>query len=291
MDMNAATINSILARCIVDTAFLDLLASDPSGALNGYALDPQTYSDFLKLDIDRLRNFAGLVTKVQNNGLWEHFLHTRTLLNYYQIDLEVFTAYRATHLWNRQAQLSRNEQIEQFLSFLREYIEAEYSKYPALREILTHEQLTWEIRVSFDAGKRLQSFTRKIDVASLKYDQFMNLVPIISGTLRVQEFTYDPFEVIVNLTQGNFDPRRCSAEPRWFGYWADNSTEQLRIMELDSPIAMFLKEVDGRRSIRRLLRRAIKGARADLRPSEFRPSLEKAFDEGLLTATPGSHAS
>lgn len=288
--MSSATINSILARCIVDPEFLDRLANDPSVALNGYALDPQIYSDFLKLDITRLRNFAGLVTKVQNNGLWEHFLHTRTLLNYYRIDLEVFIAYRDAHLQNRQAQLSRNQQIERFLSFLQEYLEAEYSKYPALREILVHEQLTWEIRLSFSTGKRLQSIARKVDVSSRNYEQLMNLFPVISGLLRLEEFTYDPLEVISHLTQGNFDSRRISAKPRWLGYWADNLTEQLRILELDPPIAALLKQMNGRRSVRTLIRRVIKDAQADLRPSEFRPFLEVAFAEGLLTTAPDNHA-
>jgi len=288
--MNSGTINSILARCIVEPAFLDQLVQDPSGALRGYALDPQIYSDFLKLDIARLRNFAGLVTKVQNNGLWEQFLHTRTLLNYYRIDLEVFTAYRDTHLQNRHSRLSHNQQIERFLSFLQEYIEAKYSAYPALREILSHEQLTWEIRLSFSTGKRMLSNGRKIDVSSLKYEQLMNLIPVIWGEMRVEEFTYDPLEVISKLSQGSFDPRQLSAQPRWLGYWADNSTEQLRILELDLPIAMLLRQINGRRSVRTLIRRVVKGAQSDLRPSEFRPFLEMAFGEGALTTVADSHA-
>jgi hypothetical protein len=288
--MNSGTINSILARCIVEPAFLDDLVQDPAGALSVYALDPQIYSDFLKLDIARLRNFAGLVTKVQNNGLWEQFLHTRTLLNYYRIDLEVFTAYRDTHLQNRHSQLSHNQQIERFLSFLREYIEAKYSTYPALREILSHEQLTWEIRLSFSNGKRQPSDAREVDVSSLKYEQLMNLVPVIRGELRVEEFTYDPLEVISKLSQGSFDPAHLSAQPRWLAYWADNSTEQLRMLELDPPVAMLLREINGRRSVRTLIRRVVKDAQAGLRPSEFRPFLEMAFSKGVLTTAPDTRA-
>jgi hypothetical protein len=287
--MSSSTINSILARCIVDTAFLDQLASDPTAALNGYALNPQLYSDFLRLDINRLRDFAGLVTKVQNNGLWEHFPHTRTLLNFYRIDLEVFTAYRETHLQNRQAQLSRNQQIERFLSFFGEYIKAEYSNYPALLEVLAHEQLTWEIRISFSTSKRLPSITHKIVSPTIKYDQLMSLVPFIPSLLRVKEFNYNPLEVISNLTQGNFDPQRLSAEPKWLGYWADHLTKQLRILDLDPSIALLLEQVNGRRSIRTLIRRVIKGAHTGLRPSEFRPFLEAAFSEELLTAVPDNH--
>jgi hypothetical protein len=281
--MSSATINSILARCLVDPAFLEQLASNPSGALNGYALEPESYLDFLKLDAASLRNFAGLVTKVQNNGLWEHFLYTRTLLNYYHIDFEVFTAYRATHLQNRRDQASRNQQIERFLSFLREYIEAEHSKYPAVREVLVHEQLTWAMRLSFSTGRRLSPGRRLTDISSLKYEQLMNLVPAMGGAIHLEEFDYDPVELISKLAQGIFDHEQLSPLPRWLGYWADDSTEQLRVLELDPPIVALLREVNGRRSVRSLIRRVVKGAQAGLRLSDFRPFLESAFDVGLLT--------
>lgn len=286
----SATINSILARCIVDTAFLNQLASDPATALRAYALDPQIYSDFLKLDVARLRHFAGLVTKVQNNGLWEHFPHTRTLLNYYRLDLEVFTEYRDTHLQNRQAQLSRNQQIERFLSFLRKQLEPDYPRYPALREILLHEQLTWELRISFSTGMHRPTAMRRSDISALNYAMFMKLIPIKPDLLRIERFSYDPLEIISKLTQEKFNSRALKEKPRWLGYWADGSSEQLRILELDQHVAMLLKEIDGCRSIRSLVRRAMKHSEAAVRPSEFRPFISLAFAEGLL-ATPANNSS
>jgi hypothetical protein len=287
--MSNATINSILARCIVDTAFLDQLASDPPGALNGYALEPQTYADFLKLDIARLRGFAGLVTKVQNNGLWEHFLYTRKLLNYYRIDLEVFTAYRDIHLQNRRAGLSRNQQIERFLSFLWKRIEDDRDyEYLGLREILAHEKITWETRLAFSTNKQRRPKWRKVDIAPLKYDSIMKLIPVIPGLFRLAEFTYDPLEMISNLTRLKFDSNQLSAQPRWLAYWADDSTGNLRILELDQPIASFLSQVNGRHSIRNLIRRVLKGEQAAMRRSEFRPFLQVAFQEGLLAAAADS---
>ncbi len=288
--MSNATVDSILARCMMDPAFLDHLASDPDTALKGYALEPQIRSDFLNLDTGRLLSFAGLVAKVQNNGLWEHFVHTRTLLNYYQIDLKVFVAYRHTHLQNRQSQLSRNQQIEKFLSFLWEYLESDQSfEYPAVRELLAHEQFTWELRLLFSESEGLPSKARQIDFGSLRYRDFMNLVPIISGSLRVREFDYRPLAVISDLTEGQFDHQRLAPEPTWLVYWADYSTGQLRILELDQPIAAFLTQTNGRRSIRTLIQRVVKSTQSDLRPSEFRPFLQFAFQEGLLAAASDQH--
>lgn len=281
----SATINSILARCIVDTAFLNQLASDPAAALRAYSLDPQIYSDFLKLDVARLRHFAGLVTKVQNNGLWEHFSHTRTLLNYYHLDLEVFTDYRDTHLQNRQAQLSRNQQIERFLSFLQKRLEPDYPRFPALREILLHEQLTWQLRISFSTGIHQPTPMRPTDISAINYATFVKLIPIKPDLLRIERFSYDPLEIISKLTQEKFNSGALKEKPKWLGYWADGSSGHLRILELDKHIAVLLREIDGRRSIRSLVRHVMKHSQSGVRPSEFRPFISLALAEGLLATS------
>lgn len=287
--MSSAIVNSILARCLTDAAFLEHLERNTSAALKSYNLDPKTYAEFVKLDLGRMRNLAGQITKVQNNGLWEHFLHTRMLLRHYGIEFEVFVAYRDSHAQNRKNRLAQKQQFDHFSAFLLNYIGSqEPSRYPALRDILVHERTTWQMRLSYGADEVRTLNPPEIDFSSLSYSRFRKFVPAIIGSFQVEEFNYDPLEVTLLLTQGEFDHQRLTPGRRWFGYWADGATRRLRVLALDPAIAALLAQVNGERSVRTIVRRAMRGAPSPVPPSEFQQFFERAFQEGLLTFRSGA---
>lgn len=282
--MSNSTVNEILARCVVSPAFLEQLATNPAEALAGYTLDARTYSDFLALDVRRLRHFAGVVTKVQNNGLWQWLPDTRAVLVHYGLDLDVFVAYRELHQAHRaQRKASRNEQTRQFITFLREYLHARgYESSPGLRDILAHESFTWEIRAALEEAGPSGESPSIPDVSSLDASRFRSLVPRIQGVLRLAHFTYDASEISSLLAARTFGAARLTHRPRWLGYWGHAGTQELRILEMDESLVKLLKEVDGQRTVRTLIQRVGRGLPEPLPPARFRAFIEAAFHMDLF---------
>lgn len=287
--MEGAVVNSILARSLLDAAFLEQLMQDAPTALKDYALSEKERKDFLALDIIQVSNFAGFITKVQHNYLWESFPYTLTLLRYYKMEIKVFSAYLDTHLKLKTEGATRNRKIESFLTFLQSYLVSHSdARCPGLREVLIHERMQWEIRNflsnSGTSGPELRAIPT--DLSSLNSRQFARLTPLVRGALRGGVFTYDPFRIIADLNQGQFDPNALLDSPRYICYWGDSITQQLRVVELDNLSALLISEVDGRRSVRTIISRVMKHLSGKIRPSEFRPFFETAFEQGLLS--PGS---
>jgi hypothetical protein len=275
--MSNSVIQSILARCIVDPPFLDRLVVAPLEALHGYDLDHKTRAQFAELDVHRLRGFAGLVTRVQNNGLWQDFSATRSLLVHHGLDLEVFAAYCPQHQHTRsEGKLGRDEQTRRFLAFLHDWIAPR--EIPCLADVLAHETFVWDVRRSFAGAPPSSPHATGLPAARLA-----DLVPAVQGVLRVRAFLHDPAAIVRALEAGTYTPERLSHRLRWLAYWGDAATGTLRVLELDMPIAHLLEDIDGRRNLRTLARRASRRAALALAPAHFRPFLANAVSTGLLS--------
>lgn len=271
-------VQSILARCIVDIPFLDLLARDPGAALQGYDLDERTRRGFRELDVERLRRFAGLITKVQNNGLWQPIPHTRALLNHYGLESDVFVAYAEVHQRNRTTAIGRDEQTRRFLDFLRGYLALRQA--PAclgVREVLAHERVLWEIERFVDPREPPPAEPVALPASA---GDFRRLVPTVRGALRVEALSCNPLEVIAALEAGRFRPGHVTPRELSLGYL--RSEGELRILELAPMAGALLSHVDGRRSLRRIVDLAFAGAAGRPRFGELRAFFESAFRQGLL---------
>jgi hypothetical protein len=286
--MDSGVVNSILARCLLDSAFLQLMVRDPSAALEGYVLDEQTQADFLTLNIDKVRNFAGFITKVQHNYLWESFPYTRALLKLYKIEIEIFVAYFPTHQRIRaEGRASKNQKIESFLTFLLAYLDSqEGSRYPGLREILLHESMLWEIGIALRPSQLPKPLEGERAIVSLRPRQFGSVVPMVRGELRVGHFMYDPKQIITCLTQGHLALHQLPVQRRCLSYWADSATNQLRILELDDVSAALLSQVDGCRPIRTIIRQVMQDMHGRVHLTQFWPFFQAAFEQGLLMVNP-----
>src|SRR5262245_18804899 len=109
--MSTATVNSIIARCILDPPFLDALISNTEAALKGYDLDEQEQRGFLSLDLRKIRYLAGFITKIQNHDVIAEIAQTHALLRHYDLELPVFSAYRETHQRMRPAHPPKREKV------------------------------------------------------------------------------------------------------------------------------------------------------------------------------------
>ena len=287
--MNSAVINSILARCLLDSAFLEQLSQNPDTALRAYGLDARTYADFLEADIARIRSFAGFIAKVQHNHLFEAFPNTRALLKFYGLELRVFTEYLEIHQQNRTSRrLSRDQRTEVFLEFLRDYISnLADSECPGLPDVLSHEQAIWEIK-RFLANKELpQPPTPGSEIVSLESERLADVVPSVNGIVRPIAYRYDPVEVISALQQKRFDPKQLSVCRKMMCYWGNAETYQLRVFEVNSAVAALLALVDGYRSVADIVRHLTDEIGSVVPISSFLPFFESAVQQGILTISVG----
>jgi hypothetical protein len=265
-------VESVVARCLLDADFLQRARSDPAGTLAAYELDERARADFHALDFTRVGNFAGFITKVQHNYLWESMPYTRALLKHYAIEIEVFAAYHETHLALRKRGATRREKIGAFLEFLDAYIT---SGYPGLRDVLRHERLQWEIESSQPSA----AVTAPRPASGLPGE----LVPRIRGSLRVGWFELSPLEIVAQMSAGRFDPGQLSLDPGPLVYWVDPAAEQLRIMRADSLTAALLSGIDGHSPVGAIVSR-VAGRRADAAAlARVQPVLDHAVQLGLLT--------
>lgn len=280
--MSAAThapVDSIIARCLLDAEFLARLASDPGAALAAYDLDEHARRDFESLDVGSVRSFAGFVTKVQHNDLWEWFPGTRSLLKSYGIEIETFAAYHPHHLRLRARRAPRDEKIAAFLDFLEARLAAAPpARYRGLRDLLVHERLQWEVRQEVAAA----GVGMVENGSGGRGGRFDRLVPTVRGALRVGVFEISPFAIVTQLAASRFDPSELEVRPHCLVYWADPEAGELRVLEVDDLTAALVEEVDGCRSVGAVVRRATRRLGLEALPSRFRPVFEAAAARGLI---------
>jgi hypothetical protein len=274
-------VDSILARCMLDAEFLAAVSADPERALEGYDLDERSRSDFTRLDFGRVRQFAGFITKVQHNHLWESIPFTRALLKHYGLEIAAFSAYHGTHLRLRAEGASRQEKSDAFFDFLDRY--ASETARRGLRDILRHERLELELR---QAGAPLEGSEPAACLDARPAGPFRLAVPAVRGVLRLGRFEFSPLAVASSLVDGTFREELLERRPHCLAYWVEPGSGTLRILEVDELTGALLEEVDGRRSVRTVVRRALRKVAAAAGVAELRPIFEAAADRGLLRLRP-----
>jgi hypothetical protein len=275
---------------MLDPVFLDLLERDPAIALGEYALDPALVSEFSRLDWSRVRGFAGMAAKVQNNGLWQHFFYTRTLLANFKLDNRLFVAYRRQHLENRKEGLSRDAQTDRFLQFLRTYIHSLSDNYPGLSAVIQHEHWAWEIAKSLSCQPSKSNGPPARNARPSDHT-LMNAAITINGVIRVGEFKHDPLQIVAMVDHGHFDPKALVETSIWRCYWGDPASGELRILESDANSATVLNAVNGCQCAKDILR-----STTESNSIQAKLFLRQAFKIGLVSyvtkqnRTRGSHA-
>jgi hypothetical protein len=281
--MSTATVNSIIARCILDPPFLDALTSNTEAALEGYDLDEQEQRGFLSLDLTRIRYLAGFITKIQNHDVIAELAQTHTLLRHYDLELPVFSAYRETHQRMRPAAPAKREKVRAFVAFLKAYLASlPADSAPGLEDILNHEWLMWE--ASESARTRPPGTAAGSNDATPQQrplDDLDDLVPRMNGVFRAGAFEHDPLEIADHIAKSAFDSGRLRKDAGILGYWGKPGSESVRLFRLDYGVLTVLQEVTGNRSIGEIIRRITTAAKSEISPEEVRSFFVTAFKSGL----------
>jgi hypothetical protein len=281
--MSTATVNSIIARCILDPPFLDALTSNTEAALHGYDLDEHEQRGFLSLDLRRIRYLAAFITKIQNHDVIAEIAQTHTLLRHYDLELPVFSAYRETHQRMRPATPPKREKVRAFVAFLKAYLASlPADSAPGLEDILNHEWLMWE--ASESAGTQPPETAAGSNDAmppQRPLDDLDDLVPHMNGVFRVGVFEHDPLEIADQIARSGFDSSRLCKDGGIWGYWGNPGSESVRLFRLDYGVLMVLQEITGNRSVGDIIRRLTAGAKSEISPEEVRSFFVTAFQSGL----------
>jgi hypothetical protein len=274
-----ATVTSVLARCLLDVGFLERVHAHPHSALREYAVDERTRSDLASLEIDRVRSFAAFIARVQHNFLWESFPYTVKLMKLHGIELAVFANYLGTHQRLRRSGVSIDERLVAFLGYLRGYLESvPMPQRSTMLDVLTHEQAEWQVRRGHAAVPAIHP--RRGARPPVGSGEFLRLVPVVRGVLRLASFSRDPCAMIDLIARGEDGAELLPLRPAWLAYWSDG--ESLHVLEVDAYSAALLSEVNGSRSVRTVIRRSFRGASTLPDRLEIRSLFEGLAECGLL---------
>jgi hypothetical protein len=270
-----AGVEALVARCLLDPEFLRDAAVDGGAALTDRNLPPELLHDLAQLDLERVRQFAGFITKVQNNHLWKPFPFTRALMKYYGIEIETFAEFRGEHLALRATGASRDARIAAFADFLDERLGTR-GGLPGLRDILRHERIGLELTTA--AAPADSRFAREHNGPA----GYAALVPAIRGVLRVATFTCNPIEIAATISRGEPGAVELEAGPVCLAYVGGPEAQQLRVLEIDELTAALLVRVDGRCSVGAIATSVAGETQSAQLVARVRPIFDAAQDAGII---------
>ena len=274
-------VEAIVARCLVEPAFLEAVRARTPRALAAYALADADRAAFQTADLGRLRHFSGIssarfstiscgIVSRQPDGCCGR----------HGIELEVFARYRGLQLAPESRSAGQDEKIRRFLSFLEDYL-AGSGRYPSLQAVMRHERAIWEIRQAAAApSSRAEGLQTECSHACR--GGITRLVPRVDGVLRIETFDCDPV-ALTDRVLADAPPRRLRRRARLLVYWTDRSAAQLRTLTVETLPALLLSQVNGRRPVGSIVASIRRHSLAAAPPSAFRPFFEDAVGEGLIS--------
>jgi len=268
-----ADANSFVARCLCDPPYLARLLQTEAGN----SLDVNDRSAILH----RLHQLAGFIAKVQNHDIIALIPQTSALLRRSGHELQAFTAYSPIHQKLRAVKkLPKSKKAVIFLSFLAKYIRGlPHETCVGLGDVLTHERLLWHV------GMRAAAFAegREFPASNLGDQQ----TPRIVGFVKVGSYTYNPIEVCEMLAADRPGEWRILPAPCSIAYWADPTTQSVRLFRIGRTAAEILNAIDGRRGVAEVLTMAVRRGGHDYEDDEAGEFFQFAHQTALVTGLPG----
>lgn len=272
-------IQEILARCLTDPPFLARLVADRNQALTGYSLDEPTLADFAVTDVDRLREFSGFIAKVQHNYLWDSFPATRQLLKHYKAEIEFFAGYRSVQLSAQTPAQTQSEKIRRFADHLLRFA-GDNPRLAGLATALRYERACWDLH-QLACVRPARGCLAAAQAGALDWPEFLRLVPVPSGPIRVDAFDCNPAKLVADVLNGTFTGHRAGTH-RLFVLRLDATDRTLQTFEIEELPALLLSYLDGRRSVRSVISAARHRALAKTPPRAFRAFFEEAAAGGFI---------
>jgi hypothetical protein len=188
------------------------------------------------VDWETVSKFAGFITAVRHNFLWEVLPLTRRFLHQAKLEIDVFADWADRHLELRSARSSKTKQVEAFVSFLNVYCARHELAW--LKYVLLHEHALWRLREAREGEAQAGV------VASPEG------IPHVNGRVTSVALPAPPAEII-NRGEAALSGHELGEDVstlRWFVYAQKAPADEIRISEADVVHVTLLSAIDGRRS-------------------------------------------
>jgi hypothetical protein len=216
--------------------------AEHTAALARVLVDPARLRAMLRRrapEATRLAFFAGLVTKVQHNFLWENFPGVTTILRRAGVELDLFRNYFLSRRSpRRQSATGQSQKVDEVVQFIDAFLRDRRNN-PSLRgarDVLRHERSIWEVRLSQFGW--LSGHGHPPGVARLL------------GPMRVVGFRFNPTEVL-----------RATACAPWTGhriYFALGGADTaVRVFDIDPAAALMARRLTRCEPLQAILRAAV----------------------------------
>ena len=229
----APTVHAALAAAMSDPGLLDRWRRDPL-ALRDVSIDERQF------DLEQVRNFIGLVTKVRHNDLRAVLPATFKLMDKASLSIPLFADYALKAVAIRSnGKPTAAEKIEALADYLNGWLDKENAVHCLVWDLFRHEHSILMLRQSKQAP-RTPSVIENIGPRS---------VPRRNGMIFHHEMTCRPSDVETMLLDVDCDLKAIPRRRSLYAYFGDEQSARLRISEIDEATFAILDLADGYRDV------------------------------------------
>jgi hypothetical protein len=241
VELSAPLVHSALAAAMADPSLLESWRHTPeaSGRV-GFASGV--------IDIDKLWQFSGLVTKVRHNDVRLKFPLTFRLLDHAHISIELFAAYARVAAEMRDAGIkSKDQKASAFYDFIDDWLDRRTRCHALVWDLIRHEHtlkaLESSSAIPIDPTFPAQTTRRRL---STKF------IPVRKSNLIIHDMGCNPLELAAAVRTNIAAVRSLPYRKRLFAYCQVNDAGAIRVLEIDAMSSVILDLANGRRSLSQL---------------------------------------
>jgi hypothetical protein len=228
------------------------------------------------LDLEKLHQFSGLVTKVRHNDVRLIAPFTFKLLDVFGISVEVFAAYAIqAHSLRKVGANSPSEKLQSLSSFLEQWLDHGNRLHSLVWDLIRHESAIHTLQ-------NAAASTMNQSVVPIAQQLSPRQTPAPRKFV-LHEMTCNPVELVRKLRSQNRKFQMPSREQHYFAYCSGGDTERIQVLELDAIGSLILDLADGSRSILQM-RTILQKAGIGLSIQDLCAATAKLAAEGLLMA-------
>jgi hypothetical protein len=210
--------------------------------------------------------------------LWEWFPATRMLLIHYEIELDLFTRYRAVQSTAEWQRASRGDRVGKLLDFI---ADCAVGKYPGLGDVVRHERAIWQAASDIRSGRGPVAAQEDDELRHMPWIVVQRMRPTLGEGVRVLSFCFDPTRLTATILAGEYAGKLPSGPSITLAY-LPGRTGEVQILRTDEMTAFILGHVNGLRSVRSVIARVRTDGFAGLRPKAFQEFFEGAAEAGFI---------
>lgn len=267
-DLEARHVHSLLAAAMAEPLLLESWRSRGSRG-------KKTAPAKMGLDIEKVWQFAGLVTKVRYNDVRLIVPLTFKLLDLAGVSIEVFATYaRQADVLRKAGRKSASEKLLAFSNLLDEWLDHDNALHALIWDLMRHESALFSLQAVHASQTYRTPDTGPTPVSARS-------LPVPRGAVVHYEMSCNPVELVRRLRS---EPGKIPEPARgnfFFAYCPGNDSEHMRVLELDAVGSVVLDLCDGNHTVSQL-RTILQAAGIRLRTKDLCDAISKMAADGLL---------